>query len=156
MKRNSDEKAMAYACRLLSLRLRSEAELKERLALKGFARVVVENVVSVLKNKKIVDDLRFAKAWVESRMRTNPKGSILLKRELKKKGIEDSLIAEAMPDKKDGEDKVAATIARRKFETLKNMPRAKARKKLFDFLARRGFDFGIIEETLNELFSNTD
>ncbi|MBL7156713.1 MAG: regulatory protein RecX [Candidatus Omnitrophica bacterium] len=151
MKKDKTERAAAYAYRLFSIRPRSEKELKDRLYKKGFDHKTAQRVISLLKEKKIINDVKFAKLWIESRMRRNPKGDILLRRELRDKGISGSLIDKALSEKGENESHTARSIAEKKIESLKSLPKQKARKKLFDFLARRGFRFDIIEEIVREI-----
>ncbi|GAG50789.1 unnamed protein product, partial [marine sediment metagenome] len=84
-KKDKNDKAVTYAYRLFSVRPRSEKELRERLSGKGFGGATACKVISFLKDKNIIDDLRFARLWVESRMRANPKGDMALERELRQK-----------------------------------------------------------------------
>lgn len=151
MKSDKADKAIAYAYRLLSVRPRSERELRERLFKKGFGRACTQNVIALLKERDIIDDFKFAKLWIESRMRMNPKGEMLLRKELREKGIKSSVIEKALSEKEGKEDFLAMALAKKRLETLKKLPKEKARKRLFDFLARRGFDFDIIEETVKGL-----
>jgi len=150
MRKTKIDKAVAYAYRLFSIRPRSEKELRDRLFRKGFGSATVYEVISLLKEKNIIDDSKFARAWVESRMRTNPKGDMLLRKELRDKGVSAPIIEKALSEKETEEGPLVLALARRKAESLKKLPEAKARKKLFDFLARKGFNFEIIEDIVKE------
>ena len=150
MTKNKTDRAAAYARRLFNVRPRSESELKSRLFQKGFGRAAVTSVVSSLRRNNIIDDRKFAKLWVESRMRTNPKGRILLRKELAQKGISAEVIDEVLTGNKETEEGLAREIAQQKRKRLKNLPKEKARKKLFDSLARKGFDFDIINSILSD------
>ncbi|OGW75464.1 MAG: hypothetical protein A2Z72_07125 [Omnitrophica bacterium RBG_13_46_9] len=150
--KDKTDNAIAYARRLFTVRPRSERELRDRLLKKGFERDNVSEAISFLKEKKIINDLGFAKLWVESRMHTNPKGHKLLQKELRGKGVSDSVIEKVLAEKEEDEDSVVRAIAAQKSDRLKSLPKHKARKKLFDFLARRGFDFDVIESAVKELF----
>ena len=150
-KKSKFDKAIGYAYRLFSIRSRSEKELKDRLYKKGFGRETVETVLTRLKENKIIDDSNFAKLWVESRMRQNPKGKIVLRKELREKGISSSVIESAISEKSINEDATVKELALERYEKIKTLPREKIRKRLFDFLARRGFDFETIGETIKEI-----
>ena len=150
--RNKTDKAISYAYRLLSLRPRSEKELKARLFRKKIDRVTVGSVMSVLKENKAIDDLKFARLWVESRMRTSPKGDILLRKELREKGVETALIDMALSEKKEDEGSVAKALAVQAAERFEKLPMEKARKKLFDLLVRRGFAFGLVKDIVEEIY----
>ena len=150
--KNKTDKATAYAYRLFGIRPRSERELKQRLFGKHYDHETISGVISSLKEKDIIDDVEFARRWIESRRRTNPKGDRLLRKELREKGVSATVIDTVLAEKKESENSVVRALAGKKAESLKNLPKQKARKKLFDFLARRGFDFDVIGEAVNEAF----
>lgn len=149
--RNKTDKAITYARRLINIRSRSERELKDRLFRKGFDRTTIQDVISLLKEKDVIDDFKFAKIWIESRMHTRPEGDMLLRKELREKGVSGSIIEKALSEKKGKEDSIAREVAGKRIETLKKLPKEKAKKKLFDLLVRRGFKFDIIEEIVKEV-----
>lgn len=151
MKKSNLDKAATYAYRLLSIRPRSERELKERLFQKRYKKDITNKVIESLKEKEVVNDLKFAKSWIDSRTRRNPKGKALLKLELRAKGVKASVIEEVLKEKKDDISTVRE-LANKKMNTLKKEPKEKAKRKLFSYLARRGFDFDIINDVLREFF----
>ncbi len=120
---------------------------------RGFGRKTVEEIVSNLKKRNLLDDYKFAKLWIESRVHTAPKGDMLLKKELKDKGISIGIIDRVMSEKKEAEDAVAREIAKKRFDKLKGLPKEKSKKRLFDFLARRGFSFDIIHDIICEFYA---
>jgi len=152
MKKSRHNKAAGYAYRLLSLRPRSEKELKDRLFRKGFRGATARDVISSLKEKNVIDDSKFAKLWVQSRMRQSPKGDMLLRKELIGKGISRPAIDKALSEKTESEESACRHLAREKAKHLKDLPKEKARKRLFDYLARRGFSFSHAGDAVRENF----
>ena len=150
MKKSKTDKALSYAYRLLNIRPRSEKELRDRLHRKGFGQTTVNDIIPLLKEKNVIDDYRFAKLWIESRMRRIPKGGILLRRELREKGVSLSVIDKALSEEEIDEASLARDLAEKKFKTLKGLPKEKVKKKLFDFLARRGINFDTINDIITE------
>jgi len=150
MKKSNTEKALSYACRLLNIRPRSEHELKDRLFKKGFGQATVNETVASLKEKGFLDDFKFAILWVESRMRANPKGGMLLRKELKAKGVPAQAIEKALAESKEDESLVAKSLTAREMEKLKGVPKEKVRRRLFGYLARKGFKFDLIEDIVRE------
>lgn len=138
---------------LLRVRPRSEREIRERLKLKGYNDSIIDDVVEGLKRRSDIDDGKFAKFWVDSRMHLNPVGDIVLKHELKDKGIEDSIIESALETKAEAYDEyeVAFNMAAEKFERLKKLDRRKASKRIYDFLLRRGFKYDTIRKIIGTL-----
>lgn len=134
-------------------RPRSEREIRERLGLKGYGETIIDDVIEGLKRTGEIDDERFAKFWVESRMHLNPVGDIVLRQELKEKGIGDSLIEAALDVKAATYDeyRVAFDMARERFGRLKKLDKSKAMKRLYDFLMRRGFKYENVQKILEDL-----
>jgi len=138
---------------LLRSRPRSEAELRGRLKLKRYDETIIDSVVVALKKIGEIDDRKFAGFWVESRMHVNPMGKSALRRELKFKGVDDSDIDQALEDaaKNYDEYEVALNITRERFKRLVKLDRRKASKRLYDYLARREFDYDIINRVIGVL-----
>jgi len=141
----------AYA--LLRLRPRSESEIRRRLKEKGYDGTIINEVIADLKHAGDIDDEKFAKFWIESRMHMNPVGDVVLKHELKEKGISDSIIEATLDLKAKNYDEyeVAFSMARERFERFKKLDRSKAAKRLYDFLMRKGFKYENIRRIIEKL-----
>lgn len=141
----------AYA--LLRIRPRSEAEIKRRLKEKGYDEALISGIVESLKRTGNIDDQKFAKFWIESRMTLNPVGDVVLKHELKEKGVTDSIIEATLEEKAKNYDEheVAFNMAKDRFERLKSLDRRKATKRLYDFLIRRGFKYDTVRKIVEEM-----
>ena len=150
-KQVSRAKNNAYA--LLRQRPRSVYEIRDRLKLKGYGDDLVEDVIASLKRSGDLDDEKFARFWVESRMHMNPAGDVVLKYELKTKGISDIIIEAVLSEKagKYDEYELAFSMARERFERLKKLDRQKAMKRVYDFLLRRGFKYDNIRKIVENL-----
>jgi regulatory protein len=135
------------------MRPRSEFEIRKRLALKGYDDATIDGVVQDLKRLGDIDDDKFARFWLESRMHLNPVGDIVLRQELKEKGVADSIIEATLDEKAKNYDEyeVAFSMARERFERLKKLDRPKAMKRLYDFLLRRGFKYETVSSIIDEL-----
>ncbi len=147
------QKAKNNVYSLLRSRPRSEFELRKRLKIKGYSSEIIEAIVCELRRVGEIDDQKFARLWIESRMHQNPMGDIVLRRELREKGISDSIVEAALADKARHYDefKVASSIARERFRQLAKVDRKKAIKRLYDFLLRRGFAFDTVQRVVGEL-----
>ncbi|MCX5686643.1 MAG: regulatory protein RecX [Candidatus Omnitrophica bacterium] len=142
---------------LLRTRPRSEEEIRQRLKLKGYDGTVIDNVVDDLKRTGNIDDARFARFWVESRMHMNPMGDVILKHELKSKGVNDPVIEATLQDKAKNYDEyeVAFSMAEERYKRFQKLDRRKALKRVYDFLLRRGFKYETIRKITEELTGNT-
>jgi regulatory protein len=150
-KKKAKARNNAYA--LLRSRPRSEFELRQRLHLKGYSDSTIGEVVEDLRHSGLLDDGKFAKFWIESRMHLNPAGDVVLRHELKSKGVTDPVIESALEAKGRAYDErgIALSMARERFERLRKFDKRKAVKRLYDFLVRRGFKYDTVREVIEEL-----
>jgi regulatory protein len=116
------------------MRPRSEFEVRSHLTRRGFVVNEVEDTIIKLKEARLVDDKIFAFLWKEDRDVLSPRGSYLLRQELKQKGIDPEIIHDLVQDE-DDEDRAWRAVKRRFGE------REVSRRKLISFLGRRGFDY---------------
>jgi regulatory protein len=140
------EKAHNRALDYLTYRPRSEAELRAYLTEKGCSEGVVEEVMARLARVGLIDDEGFAQYWRDNRARFRPRGSRMLRYELGQKGVASEVIDSALEEY----DEVAAVrrVAQEQARRLGNLPPDVARRRLFERLARRGFSYDLIRETL--------
>ena len=130
--------------------------MRQRLKLKGYGDDVINSVVDGLKRSGGLDDEKFARFWMQSRMHLNPVGDTVFRRELKLKGISDFVIDATLEEKAAGFDeyKIAFAMAEERYGRLKKLDRRKAMKRLYDFLVRRGFKFDTVQRIVDELIQN--
>lgn len=147
-----DVAARAYdaALRLLAARGRARAELADRLRRKGYEDELVDRTLARLTEQGYLDDVAFAEAWVRDRVRLKPKGRRALESELRRKGVSDrdahAAIDAVLVDEEVDEHALARTAAegwaRRNLRGAPLSDRERMlvlRRKLYGFLARRGF-----------------
>lgn len=137
------------ALKLLAYRARSEAEMRQRLSRRGFGEADIETVLSRLKAAGLVDDSAFARSWGEHRASGSPRSAYMIKRELLAKGIDPETAGNALAEADDAGAAYRAALPR--LSRLKTLPAEEARRKLADFLRRRGFGWAVIETTLSRL-----
>ena len=143
---------VAAAMRLLSYRPRSESELRQRLARRGAPADLVDGAISRLRELGLVDGTAFARTWVESRSRLSPRSRRLLRRELQAKGIDGEAAREAL-GQLDDED-TALRAAERRATAMRELPYPEFRRRLGDFLRRRGFDSATVRRTVERLWQD--
>ncbi|MDQ3493148.1 MAG: recombination regulator RecX [Chloroflexota bacterium] len=93
---------MEAAATFLAVRPRSVEETRRRLIHHGYRADLVEIVLGKLGEMGYLDDEAFARAWVESRDRSRPRGENALRRELSVKGIEPKTIAAVLAERAEG------------------------------------------------------
>ncbi len=132
---------LRYAERLLSIRPRSEKEIRERMERKGYSPQEIEKTVNHFKNIGLLDDREFAKWWFEERK--GERGIFAIKMELKRKGVSDEIIDEVVSGDEREFIKKALEKAERKY---KNLPERERKRKIREYLLRRGFSWDVIQE----------
>jgi len=144
--------AKATALRLLKIRPRSIAELKEKLRVKGFSKEDIETVVHGLIASGLLDDRAFTKSWINYRL-ARPFGFVRIIQELCAKGIDQDIIDQAVGDIKDAysPEQVALDLAQRRWQRLPAIDMEKKKKRVSDFLLRRGFEVDVVMKILKKL-----
>lgn len=145
-------KARNSAFRLLKLRPRSEYELRQKLKRKQYSDGIIDETIQYLKQLQLIDDRRFTKAWINSRL-ARPFGLNRIRQELKLKGIEDQIIKEELSTAKETftEDEAVLNLAQRRFKRYKNIERIKAKRRTYEYLVRRGFSSAAITKAVRHL-----
>lgn len=144
------EKYYAFSLRFLSYRPRSIKEVKESLEKKKAPPEVVERIISLLLEQKFLNDEEFARAWIDSRLRSRPKALSILKQELSQKGIGREIIENVIPERKviDSESiKPLIEKAKRKYSGLEPKER---KQKMANYLARRGYSWDTISPLIDD------
>jgi len=144
------QRCLNTALRYLAYRPRSQSELRERLARRGFDGDSIETAIARLKEQGLVDDLAFAQFWKENRQSFSPRSRWLVRRELKAKGIADELIERVVVDVDDEESAYQAAIAKARSLPLADYEGFRLR--LGEYLKRRGFGYGVIKNTLKKVW----
>jgi len=147
-------RSLNRALRLFSARPRSEAELRSRLRRAGFDSNTIQQVVARLKQQGLVDDSEFARFWQENRDIFRPLSRRLIALELKQKGVDSETIAEAISGIDD--ESGAYRAAQKKVRTLNCVDYPSFRKRLGAFLKRRGFDYELINRTIDRVWQEKE
>lgn len=151
---DADVRVREAALALLSHRARTRQELARKLRTKGFGAERVDACLRRLEEKGLLDDTAVAAALVRDRLRHRPRGEARLVSELRAKGIERTVASETIArvfadeevtDVALAREAASAWLARRGaavHEALgaRSSPdRDRARRRLYGYLARRGF-----------------
>lgn len=138
-----NKEALNYALRLLDRRDYTKKQLEDKLNSRGVAERDIIEVINYLKEKGYVDDERYARNYVYFRLKRGY-GKKRIRFELLNKGIDEAIIDKALGL----QDEQADEVFLKKYELLRGKKNLK--KKLFDYMQRRGFDsqtiFGLFEK----------
>lgn len=150
-----EEKALKIksdALRLLAFRPRSTEELRKKLEAKGHGADEISQVIEEFVKKGLLNDEKFGKLFIQSRLNERPSSKRVIALELKKKGLAPQAQAVAMETLSDYDEKAAAKeIAERRVDTMRDLPREKKKQRLYGFLKRRGFSDDVVFSVMNEL-----
>ena len=145
-------RALQVALRYVSFRQRSITEVRRRVG-KEFSQPVVEQVLASLSRYGYLDDADFARRWRDSRERRKPRGRFALRRELRAKGIADSIIDATLENLDESSSAYRAGERRaRQWLASEEMDYQTFRRKMWDFLRRRGFSSGVAGDTTARLW----
>lgn len=145
---------------LWNVRPRSEKEVRDYLRNLSFKRKVkgkeevsqaaVNLLVEKLKQKNLLSDKDFAKAWVESRRKTKKKGKIALRQELFQKGIDRAIIDEVTGDMgyEISEEELAKQALEKKMKIWQALHYLEKKRKAYEFLLRRGFEYEVVKDVV--------
>ena len=147
------EDGFNIALNYIAYRPRSEAEVRVRLDKAGFGENEIERIVKKLKKYNYLNDLEFAKLWINDRMKINPRGKKVLKIELLKKGINKDIVDSAIAGIADeAEQEMIKKIISKK-QKANGTNQLLIDEKIISFLLRRGFRYDTIKKTIAALTS---
>lgn len=148
---DSRERAYQQAMLFLSYRARSEAEIRQNLRKHEIPDAVIEDTLERLRRERLADDRQFAQAWVENRSTFRPRGRRALSVELRRKGLSEENAQAALAGL--DENALAYEAGLKQARRLAGLEWNDFRKKLGEFLARRGFGYGVIAPTVARIWN---
>ncbi len=152
LKKAEFQRTLNKLLRFATLRPRSEEEINIWLRKYKVHQSIIPDLFNKLKRLKLLDDKKFAEWWVEQRMNFRPKSKRIMNYELKSKGINKNIIEDVLSEAKIDEGKIAKEMLTKKMYKWEKLPRFEARKKMGEFLARKGFSWSAIKDTIDDFF----
>ena len=151
------EKVTAAAFRILAARPQSEKQLRERLLAKPWVEPeAVGLCITRLKELGYIDDAQFARNYAISRVGSKAVGRARVARELAGKKVSQDTIEKAVGSVFDeaGEESVIDRAIEKRIRTHGWPSDRASAKRMFDHLARLGFEFSLIIRKLQALSAN--
>lgn len=147
------KQAKLKALSLLTDMDRTEAQLRQKLKQKSYEEAVVEQTIEYVKSFGYIDDAKYAQRFVESRKKTKSKQEIVAM--LKEKGVSRDLITLALEECYNSEDAVEAIrhLATKKHYSSEESS-DKEKKKIYEYLLRKGFYHDDIRQVIQVSFWN--
>lgn len=159
--RDPVEQARNICLRLLTGTPRTRKQLADALRKREIPDEVAEEVLARFEDVGLIDDAAFAGAWVESRHHGRGLARRALVRELRTKGVEPSVIDEAVGQlDADQEEETARELVARKLRSTRGLDRDKRLRRLAGMLARKGYGEGmalrVVRRALEEEGEDTE
>lgn len=150
---NEDMREWAYqqAMLFLSYRARSEKEIRQNLRKHEVPDEVIELTLERLRGANLANDNEFAQAWVENRSTFRPRSKRALTMELRQKGLGDEAIQASLSNV--DEEALAYEAAKKRAPRFKDLEWVEFRKKLSEFLARRGFSYSVVAPVVSRIWN---
>jgi regulatory protein len=145
------ERAYQQAMLFLSYRARSESEIRQNLRKHEIPEPVIEQTLERLRQDGLANDDQFARAWVENRSAFRPRSRRLMAMELRQKGLNDESARSALESVDD--EALAYEAARKRVARFKDLEWNEFRKKMSDFLARRGFSYSVVAPVVSRIWN---
>lgn len=148
-----DAREVTYqkALHFLSFRPRSSQEVRQNLIKRGCDEALADETLSRLQQTGLVNDEEFARAWVENRNTFRPRSKTALRLELRQKGLSDEVVRSVLDEQVD-EQALAFEAARKRARRYAGLEWPEFRRKLGDFLARRGFSYNTLAPVVSEVW----
>ena len=150
---NEQEKqATLTAVRLLAATPKSRKRLKQKLEERGFPSEMINIVLNRLEKQGVLNDRNLAASLFQTYSIYRPSGRKRIIFEMGKRGIGERAIDETLENyTAQAEREKALELAKAKAFRWQKLEKIKRQKKIYDFLLRRGFDYGIARAVLEEI-----
>ena len=143
-KLSGEDKLYNQALRYAMLRLRSRWEIEFYLERKKASPALTTSILNKLSIIGLIDDEKFAQAFVNDRRLLRPTSRRKMMLELRKKRVPDKIIQEAIGNE-NGDELTALQVI---VEQKRRQTKYQDDQKLMQYLARQGFSYGDIKEAL--------
>ena len=151
------DEAFASLMRLCARAERSSGDALRLMRNWGVGQNEQQGVLQRLINERFIDDRRYAEAFVREKMRLSAWGKYKITAALKRKGIADEIITEAMAElnssdnKKRLQDRLQAKIKHIKYDTEYQL-----KTKLIRYALSLGFEMDEVMDSVNDVMRNNN
>lgn len=139
------EKVIAFA----SLRPRSKKEIMDYFRRKNTNVLIHWYLIEKLEKYGLLDDIKFAKWWVEQRLQFKNKSKKDITYELRQKGIDSNTIKNVLDDSEIDEIKIAKELVSKKSYKWQKYDEKIRKQKISQYLAGKGFDWDVISQAVD-------
>jgi len=147
--------AYNYALNLLAARPYSSSALRRKLGQKEYSAADADDAIRRLLDNGLLNDAKYAEQFARSKMLSTGASKRRLTQDLYRKGIKGDVATTAIANVIDQDEidpaAVIERVARKKLAQLGDLEPVILRRRLFGFLARRGYDLDEIKRVVSLL-----
>ena len=147
--------AYNYALNLLSARPYATRALHRKLIQKQYSAADADDAIRRLVDNGLLNDAKYAEQYARSKILGTGASKRRLQQDLFRKGIKDDVATHAIATVLEEEEidpaMVIERVARKKLAQLGDLEPIVVRRRLFAFLARRGYDVDEIKSIVGRL-----
>ena len=142
------ESALNY----LSYRIRTTSEIKKKLKEKKVTSKTSGKIIKYLEDAGLINDEEFARTLIEENIKRKPVGIKVLKQKLFEKGVPKQIGEKVLESvfEKVSEKELALQNFNKLIPKLKGKEKIEQKKKVYEFLTRKGFSYDVIREIIYE------
>lgn len=138
----------------LSYRIRTVSEIRKKLNSKKISEAATEKIIGHLGELGLINDPEFARQLVSEKIKRNPVGKKVLRQKLFEKGVSSAVAEEAIEKmfmETDERSLVNSCFEKyhKKLES-KTTDLNEMKRKMYDHLMRKGFDYQVINEIIRK------
>jgi regulatory protein len=152
-KLHTEEELYDVALRALMRRAHSVQEMKKKLTQRAESELLVRVVMARLKENGQLNDERYAQQFTRNRTQSRKQGKFRIQRELRQRGVADSVIASALEESAEHND--PTVIIRQRIERKLKSNRGEIDDKkiasIYSSLLRAGFPSDLIRKEIKSL-----
>ncbi len=128
---------------------KTQKQAEDYLAKKGFGEEIILRVMERLKEYRYIDDDEYARAYIQQNA---VKGGQAIRYSLMRRGVSKEIIDKTLSERDENAEMEGALKAGRAYLKGRSFKDERdARAKLFQALARRGFDYDIVSQAVESL-----
>lgn len=149
-------KCKNVALKVIERSAKTEKEIRDKLIAKQYNSETIQRVMEFLKVYGFAEDRKYIEMYIKEK--SNSCGRNKIKFALVAKGIEQKLICEMIKEiNPEDELSSAKALAEKKIKTINwQEDKRKGYKKLFDFLARKGYTVDVIKAVLSDILNENN
>ena len=149
--------AYAHALEALTRSARSAKDLARWLAQRDHSSDDIRSAIARLTALGVLNDAEFARSFARSRATGRGMSRRRIQAELARRGVArdlvDAAIDEVMADEHVDERALVEAVAAKKIRSLQRLEPAVQRRRLYGFLARKGYPAELVRQTVKNLTS---